>query len=207
MNNPNQMAGLPRKHISWSQISSLNWSVEQYKQSYIYNRRQDSIYLTFGKIFHEALEHRDKEVPKHLQLIRNQIPETEQSEIEMTAEIDNIPILGYFDGFNNSNEIIEYKTGKTQNLKSWKSQLSLYSLLYYQNYNKLPKNVKLYYCRTQFNENEQLVFAPDKVQAFDFDIKLKDIMETINQIKKAYKEIKQICEFERNMFGKLPFDN
>lgn len=204
MTNQNPMTGLPRKHISWSQISSLEWSAEQYKRTYIYNKRQDSIYLTFGKAFHEALQYRDKQVPKYLQLIRNQIPPTERSEIKMTAEIDKIPILGYIDGMN-SNEIIEYKTGKQEQMKSWKSQLSLYALLHFQNFGKLPKSVKLYWAQTLLNENDQLIFSGD-VREYDIEIKIKDILEITRRILKAHQEIKRLVEMERNMFGKLPYD-
>lgn len=201
----NKMTGMPKSHLSFSQISSLAWSAEQYKQTYIWQKTQSSIYLDFGKTFHEALQYRKKVVPDYLEIIRRQIPITKQSEVEMRAEIDKIPVLGFFDGMND-NKIIEYKTGKLPNFKSWKSQLSLYSLLYFQNYGKLPKSVKLYWARTEINSEKQLIFANDKVKVFDIDIQIKDILKMTTTIIKAYEEIKALCETEREMFGKLPCD-
>ena len=194
MTNQNPMTGLPRKHISWSQISSLNWSAEQYKQTYIYNKRQDSIFLTFGSEFHNALEHRDKQVPEHFENIRTQIPTAEQSEVKMEANIDGIPIIGIYDGYNPAKrEIVEYKTGKKESMKSWHGQLSLYVLLHFQNFGKLPKSVKLYWAQTLLNENDQLIFSGD-VREYDIEIKIKDILEITRRILKAHQEIKRLVE-------------
>jgi len=202
----NVMQGMPREYISWSQISSLKWSVESYKQSYIYNKRQDSPYLTLGKAFAEAMEFRDKKVPKYIDVVRRQIPDFPEKEVEMKSDVGGIPILGYYDAMDiKKGLIVEFKTGQKVS-PSWRGQLTLYSLLYFQNYNKMPKEIRLYWAKTKKNSNDQIVFSKDDVREFKFYIPLEEVLLFTVEIRKAYKKIKELCEYERMQFGSLPFD-
>ena len=196
----------PRPYLSFSQLNTFEWSPEKYKQIYIYNQFQSSPQLELGKRLAIALEHREKDEAKWIKKIVNQMPDYPLREYKIDAEINDILITGILDGFDDrKSRIGEYKTGKKSNFAGWNTQMAFYALLFWlNNGNKLPREIKLYWAATKFNINGQLIFT-GKVEEFNIEIKIKDILAITQRIVKAYKGIKELCQQEEYMFGPLPY--
>lgn len=196
----------PRPYFSFSQMNTFLWSPERYKQVYIYGKFQSSPQLELGKRLALALEHREKDEAKWIKNIVNQMPDYPSREHKMKGEVNDIPLVGILDGFDDrEGRIGEYKTGKKPNIAGWTSQMAFYSLLFWlDNNNTLPREIKVYWAATKFNVNEQLVFT-GKVKEFNIEIKIKDILAMTQRIIKTYNEIKELCKQEEYMFGPLPY--
>ena len=193
----------PRPYFSYSQMSSYKWSKQRFLETYYYGKRQESVYLDMGKKLGEALQFRKVKRSKVIEKIKAQIPPSDIYEKELKVNFKKIPLLGFADGWDKDCELVEYKTGKKPSESSWRNQMKFYSLMIYLLTKKLPKKITLYWCRTKFNENEQLILTGD-VKKHDIKIELGDIIVFSAEITKVWGEIKDLCELEYNQFGILP---
>jgi len=194
----------PRPYLSYSQYNAFHYSKERFLKQYYYGEQQDSVYLDLGKRLGDALRFRYKREHKIIRDIRKQIPVAPVYEHEVRAVFKNIPLLCYLDGFfPHEFEIHEYKTGKKPSIKSWSTQMLFYSVAMYIKYKKLPNKITLYWCETNFNEDEQLVLT-GKVKAYNIKIDIKQMLMFTEQIVKTWEGIKKLCEDEYKMFGVLP---
>ena len=98
---------------------------------------------------------------------------------------------------------MEFKTGKSSSEKSWREQQLFYALALYMKHKKLPNKTTLYWAKTLFNENDQLVLTGD-VKKYDIKITMNDVIQFSADLVKTYKDIVKVCEEEFQQFGILP---
>jgi len=195
----------PRPYLSYSQYNAFHYSKQKFLDRYYYGKEEpDNCYLEMGKKLGTAIRFRYKRENKTIRDIRKQIPEYPIYEHEMKAVFKNIPLLGYLDGYDpHKQEIMELKTGKKPSVKSWIEQQLFYTTIYYIKYKKLPNKITLYWCETNFNEDEQLVLT-GKVKAYNIKIDIKQMLMFTEQIVKTWEGIKKLCEQEYQKFGVMP---
>jgi len=194
----------PRKYFSYSQYSSFHYSKERFLKQYYYGEEQESCYLDLGKRLGTALQFRDKKEIPVINKIRKQIPEADIYEYEIKTTFKQIPLLCYLDGFSKKDyEVMEFKTGKLSSEKSWREQQLFYALALYMKHKKLPNKTTLYWAKTLFNENDQLVLTGD-VKKYDIKITMNDVIQFSDDLVKTYRDIVKVCEEEYQQFGILP---
>jgi hypothetical protein len=194
----------PRDYISHSQMAAIKYSKQQYLDRYFYGKFEDSPYLQLGKQMGDALRFRKKKMPKIFDIVRKQIPEAKVYEKEKRALLGDIPMLGYFDGWDPDKFILdEYKTGKKPSLNSWCNQMRFYSTMLYLNNKRLPEKINLYWAETVWNESDQLVLT-GSVKKYNIKVNLNDIIMFSGEIKRVWQEIYDLCEKEYEMFKVLP---
>lgn len=193
----------PRPHLSYSQISCLDYSEKKYIQNYIYGKReQENDFLKLGKEIHKSLEKRDNKFPD----IQKQIPEYKKREFEIKAKLDEIPLYGIIDGLSERPlKMCDYKTGLKPNVKGWTNQAIFYNLMLWLNKKKIAKENKIFFIKTKWNDDGQLV-PINSVQEYLMNIELKDVIAYAPKVIDSWKRIKRLVEQERQMFGSLPFD-
>jgi hypothetical protein len=202
------MKNTPKPYLSYSQLSTLEHSEKNYIQSYIWGHRsEENDFLKLGKKLAVALEHRESIDEEWIEVIKKQMPDYPKREYTIETQLSNIPIMGVLDGFNPKGNIIgEYKTGLKQNIAGWTDQMIFYSLLIWLKKRSLPKKIELFWAKTKWNDEEQLIFVGE-VKKFDIKIDIKDILRFIPRITKAWKKIQELVENERLQYGQLPFDD
>ena len=194
-----------RDYFSYSQFSAFNYSQKRFLETYYYGRTDDdNVYLKMGKKLGDALRFRSIKRDKILEEIKLNIPEAKVYEKELKATFSGIKCIGYLDCWNpKTYEVQEYKTGKKPSEKSWREQQLMYSLLIYIKYKKLPSKIDLYWCETQFNENEQLILT-GLVKHYPIKITMADVLQFSKEMVRVYGEIQKLIENEYQMYGILP---
>ena len=196
----------PRPYLSYSQISSFQFSSKRFLETYYYGKFADSPQLRLGKRLAIALEFREKKETKWITDIVKQIPDAEKREYKIETQLGKIKLVGILDGyFPKENKIYEYKTGAKPAMAFWRKQMLFYSLLCYQNIGKIPTKIELFHAPTKFNNNEQLIFCGN-VNKYKIDISLKDVILFTAEVLQTWKDIQKLCQQEYDMFGKLPFE-
>lgn len=194
----------PRPYFSYSQFSSFKYSKQQFLDNYYYNKPQNSVYMDLGKRLGTALQFRKKKEIAVIEKIKKQIPTAEIYEKELKTTFKGIKLLCYLDGYSETkNEIMEFKTGKAPSEASWRSQMLFYCVALFLINKKLPNKITLYWCKTYFNENEQLILTGD-VKQYDIKIDIKDVIIFSGEMVKAWEGIKRLCEHEFLQFGVMP---
>lgn len=208
---------LPKPHLSWSSINCWMTNPERFRREYFENSEKlDTKYLRFGKGIAELIEK-----GKHKELLPDLVM-YEKPEFEMRVEVMGVPLLGFLDGYNPSENIFgEYKTGKhpwDQARVQKHDQLTLYATMLKQLMGKMPEYCDLHWIETKdkivsiqyvdeeeyghglHNEKETQINVTGKILTFrrEFDEREIDRMESIVQkaaeeISEAYQEfIKEI---------------
>ncbi len=199
---------LPKGHLSWSAISCWLTNPERFRREYFENAEKlDTKYLRFGKGIAELIEN-----GKHKELLPDLVV-YEKPEFEIRVEVAGVPILGYLDGYNPSNNTFgEYKTGKhpwTQAKVQKHDQLTLYATMLKALTGKIPEYCDLHWIETKdgavqtedfWRTNEKQINCTGKIVTFrrEFDEREIDRMEFTVQkvaedISDAYQEfIKEI---------------
>ena len=201
------MATTPKPYLSYSQLSTLEFSEEKYIQSYIWNNRSaDNDFLKLGKKLAVALENRELEDEDWIESIKKQMPDYPKREYKINANLQEIPLFGIFDGYDPiKRRLGEYKTGLKPNLKGWTNQMLFYSLLIWLKEEYLPTEIKVFWAKTKWSDDGQLIFSGE-IKEYDIEIEMKDVIKFVPRIARAWFRIKKLCEIERQKFGKLPFD-
>ena len=113
--------------LSWSALSSFEWSAEQWYDNYILNIKQSSPEMTFGSMVDKKLQDDPNYLPH--------VPRYQHMQHKMKAVFDGIPIIGVPDGLDyDPYKLSDYKTGKnpwTQKKADETGQLTFYALLLY----------------------------------------------------------------------------
>jgi len=187
---------LPKKYLSWSQLTLWETNPDRYKREYFENKEKlDTKYLRYGKSIASKIEtgdHKD-ELPN---LVVYEIPE-----YRIKCEIGGVPVIGYLDGYNPSdNTFGEYKTGKhawTPAKVQKHGQLSFYATALRVLTGSMPKYCDLHWLETVDVKGstgdglgtDQQVKLTGKIQSFrrHFDTRELDRME--QRITKAATEI------------------
>src|SRR5689334_52062 len=126
---------LKKRPLSWSAISSFEYSPHQWYRTYILGERQTSKEMEFGKVIDQRFQDDPTFLPS--------IPRGEQLQMKFKATFSGIPLVGVPDIIALEKEpmIGDLKTGR----KEWDQkradetgQLTFYSLLVYLNYKLKP---------------------------------------------------------------------
>ena len=193
-----------RPRFSYSQMSAFKYSQARFIRNYYYGEEQSSVYMDLGKQLGTALQFRNKATLPVIINIRERIPEAKVYEKELKVTFNGIPCVGYLDGWDGKKfEILEFKTGKTASEKSWTDQMKFYGLLIWQKYKRLPSKITLYWARTEFNDNDQLVLTGE-VRKYDIKVTMNDVIQFSSELVKTYNEIQKLVELEYSKYGILP---
>lgn len=183
-------------YISWSQLSTWERDKNLYYELYVLGQKlPETPSLVLGKWVADELK-KPVSKSKIIEYFRKYLPQCEEREREMSANLEGVNLLGYYDGLNQSkDEIIEIKTGFkwTQAMVDKHGQLDFYALMYWLRYKKLPKSVLLIWLKTEKDNNGD-VFLTGDFKIFKRKITMQDIIKISGRIKKAWTGIKAMYE-------------
>src|SRR3990167_2225728 len=141
MGEDSMKAFLAKRPLSWSAISSFQYSPGQWYAKYILGHKEpESEAMKFGKKIGEKLSSDASFLPE---VLRYKVFEK-----ELGGRIGDIPLVGFLDGFQEKPmAFVEYKT--SGNTKKWTSksvashgQLDFYFFLLWLNYKVPPEKIK-----------------------------------------------------------------
>jgi hypothetical protein len=190
------------RDLSWSQISSFEYSKEQWYRSYWLGQKDPpSPEMLFGSKVGKQLETDPTFLPM--------IPRRSTMEYKFEAEFDGIKLVGYADSFGECIDgkyvyaLEEYKTG----VKAWDKkrvdqhgQITMYLFMYYLKTKAKPEDIlcSLHWMPTKKTENGdfsvEIDFVEDienKIQHFETKRTMRDIMEFGIRIKKTVREMEE----------------
>ena len=160
-----------------------------------------SKYLELGKRMATTLENgKSDDGDPMLELMAVYMPSYPAKEFEINALFEGIPLVGKLDGWNKETLTIgEYKSGKkwTQSMADNTGQLTMYALLVWIKYKKLPTNIYLHWARTDEDMEGNLILTGD-IKTFKTSRSLKDLISFSKRIKSAWAGICALGEFNKN---------
>lgn len=192
-----------RAYLSWSQLNLWEASPERYKQQYLYGDKIPiNRGMAYGKRMADALEHDKDTGDIALDYAMTKLPKAGTMEKEIDWEVLGVPIFGKMDSSEDDLSLIdEYKTGTEKswnqnkaNISAEKGQICFYSTAIYFKTKKIPK-ARLSFVPTVKNGLGQ-VEAKGEVQTFQVESTMKDVLMMGTRMKKAWKEIGEMCEKE-----------
>lgn len=160
---------LPKKYLSWSQMTLWKSSPERYKKEYFQNqKRLDTRFLRFGKLVANSIETGsiDEALPG--------LPVYSETEFQINTDVQGVPILCYLDSYDMQRNIFrENKTGLKKNAwtpaKVFKhGQLVYYAVALRSLVGKMPE-----YCHLDW-----LITVDEERPPSPFDKGVKDIKLT-----------------------------
>ena len=169
---------LKSRPLSWSAISSWEYSPEQWYKRYILNEQEPpNAAMAFGKFVGEKLATDPTYLP--------QVPRLPVAEQKLCVMFGKIPLVGYMDFYDpDTHEMYEMKTGE----KAWDrkrveghGQLDMYILMLYVTYKLMPEDIK---CK--------LIWLPTESHG-DFSVTL--VEPVVPQIFKTGRTMKDILMF------------
>lgn len=176
----------PRDYISYSQL--VSYESGRYYNEYILGNKRESVEMDFGQKISNGLENGSDD--KDVEFLRMWIPEVDEREKEIVAEIEGLKVKVKLDGWRKSIEVDEYKTGKTKwtQAKADKSdQLTIYSLVVWKKYGKSPK-LTLIWVPTM-NNGEDIEITGELPKSFETKRTLADYGQILKRLKVAKKGI------------------
>lgn len=175
--------------LSWSAISSFDWSAEQWYDKYILGIETTSPEMTFGSYVDKRLQTDPTYLPH--------VPRYPYMQHKMKTVFDGIPLTGVPDGLNfdtTPKELIDYKTGKspwTQKKADETGQLTMYLLLLYLTEGMRPEefDCAILWLPTAYAKDFKIDFRrPEDPELITFDTKrtMLDILKFGQRIKDTY---------------------
>lgn len=193
---------LPKKWISWTQLSCWLTSPNRFRREYFEcGKKIDTKYLRYGKDVAGLIE-----TGKHKELLPDlQVYDT--PEFEIRTKVHGVPILSYIDSYDSKNNVFyEFKTGKepwTQAKVIKHGQLLFYAVALKHSTGKTPAYCDLQWIQTKegaieiddfWREKEKMVQVTGYIKSFhrEFDereiIKFEElIVKSAHEISEAYK--------------------
>ena len=87
----------PRPYLSWSQLSLLEKSEYEYVRVYIYGEGiKENPLLKIGKMFADAMQFQEDELPIDFEIAKLVIPEFQKREFMLKGMVDDVPIFFQF---------------------------------------------------------------------------------------------------------------
>lgn len=181
---------LPKKYLSYSQISLWEKNKEGYRRRYYDNEPSaETLEMVYGKKIAKILETgRFNDHP-----ILGKIPRYDTPEHKIDLMIDDVPFMGYIDSYDSQgHRFIEYKTGRNgpNNKPRWDlpavyktDQIPIYSLMIKEKYGEVDNLAHLVWLRTVFTK-KTMEFEGHVLESDDKDVKIDGHFEV----------------FERNVF-------
>jgi len=191
-----------QRPLSWSAISSWNYSKEDWAKKYIDGEvPKSSKEMDWGKKIGKLLETDPTYLP--------QVPRHSKMEHKFSVNLSGIPLVGYADSFcdKSHNKLLEFKTGK----KAWDQkrtdehgQITMYCLMNYITNKIKPEDmdIALVWLPTQDNGDFSISFVEpieDHIQIFKTKRTMQDILLFASEIKKIYKQMEEyVKNYEKN---------
>lgn len=186
----------PRSYLSWSQLSTLETSEEQYVEKYVFGRAATSTDpMEFGKAVAEGLE-KDDSGDAQIETLRLTLPHYRKHEFEVSAAFNGVPLLSKFDLYDPcpACRIGEVKTG----VQPWNQarvdnhgQLVFYNLAHFAKYGRIAKETRLFWAQTQYGTDG--LFLTGRLETFPAEITLDQVLLfAARRIQPAWKLILEI---------------
>ena len=189
------------RDVSWSQVSSFEYSPEQWFKKYILDEEQfKSPEMEFGSLVGKKLETDPTFLP--------QIERHSKMEHEFKCKFGELKLIGYADSFCTitSKKLAEYKTG----VKPWDKkrvddhgQLTQYCLMHYLMTKTRPEDLEitLWWMPTKRSETGDFNVKIEFVEPIEQNIKIfktkrsmKDILNFGVRINKVYAQMREYAE-------------
>lgn len=183
----------PNRPLSWSSISSFEYSPEEWYRRYILGEKSiDTREMEFGKLIANSFSTDKPLAPVKLYEI---------VEYPLTVVFNGIPLMGYVDTYDpKTHNFREFKTGKKiwdQKRANEHGQLKMYALLLFIMHKVKPENYKIHldWIPTQDNGDFSISFVePIKVYTFEVKLTMKDIVIFGAYIKDTYKRMQEFAK-------------
>lgn len=181
--------------LSWSQLSSFQYSPEQWHRKYVLNEKpEENEAMRFGKKIGERLASDPTFLPE--------VKRYPVFEKKLLGHIGNIDMIGFLDSFDpETKHFLEYKTSHNKNKWTQKSagehgQLLMYKFLIWVNYQIPPEDIKstLWYIPVEETGSFELVLSKEPVQFFEVKHSSVDVLNFATLIKKTVKEMELFCK-------------
>lgn len=187
------------RDFSWSQLSSFEWSADQWYRNYFLGEREpETAEMKFGKKFAQSIEDGTCEVKELLTTLQD------KKEHPFRVKFGNMTLIGYADAFCDKSfkKLDEVKTGKkawTQKRADEHGQFDMYLLMNYITNKIRPEEVDctLYWIPTQDNGDFSISFVqPIKVHPFKTKRTMADILTFGSRINNAVKEMEAYAKLQ-----------
>jgi hypothetical protein len=182
-----------KRDYSWSQHSSFLYNKDQWFDSYILDKKQDSEELKFGSMMGKRMEKDPNFMPE--------IPRYGKDEYKFYVSFCGIKLVGYADSFNpdTCKQLGERKTGKNKWDKKRvdeHGQLTMYCLMNYIQNNVSPEEVEicLSWIPTECKESGDFtrkISVCGKTKHFKTKRTMADILKFGSEIKRVRKEMEE----------------
>jgi hypothetical protein len=196
-----------QRPLSWSAISSWNYSKEDWAKKYIDGEApKSSKEMDWGKKIGKLLETDPAYLP--------QVPRHSKMEHKFSVNLSGIPLVGYADSFcdKSHKKLLEFKTGKKvwdQKRADEHGQITMYCLMNYITSKIKPEDmdIALVWLPTQDNGDFSISFVEpieDHIKIFKTKRTMTDIVKFASEIKRIYKEMELYCENRAKQNDILP---
>lgn len=183
--------------LSWSAISSFEWSAEQWYDNYILGIKTTSPELEFGSMVDKRLQVDPEYLPN--------VPRYPHMQHKMRSKWHDIPIIGVPDGldFETTPKVLsDYKTGKnpwTQKKADQTGQLTMYTMLLYLTDGIKPEewDCKILWLPTAYTPDFKIDFRnPTDPELITFNTKrtMLDMLKFGQRIKDTYALMQRYVE-------------
>lgn len=170
--------------LSWSQISTFEFSKETWYERYVLGKKQESTgAMDFGRKIGE-------EYPYEPSFKR---------EYKVESMLGPIKLLGFIDAFDLENKkVIELKTGKSWTKKKAEShgQIDLYCAMLFVMHKIHPADldIKLIWLQTEEDGDFSIKFVKGmKPVIFPLKKSMIDVLNILARVKRVYKEMEEYC--------------
>ena len=184
----------PKRHVSWSCLSSWEWNKDEWYDKYVLgNRTPPSAAMLFGNVVGESLT-TDKPMVKD-------IITHSHMEYKLTANLGDITLLGYVDTYcPKTKSMREYKT--SQSMKRWSQkstnehgQITMYALMLHLQDKVHPDDLTIHLDHIPTITKQDFTVAlkePITVNSYKTVRTMGDILRFAAYIQKTHKEM---CKF------------
>lgn len=177
-----------KRPLSWSQISSFEYSPGQWYDKYILgNKQPESSAMLFGKEIGNRLANEPSFMP--------QVPRLPLFEYILEGMLGDIPLIGFMDSYHPHDTLYEYKTGKppwTQKRADEHGQIDMYLLIIYLSLGVRPEEIdcSLIWLPTQENSDFSISLVDrNDVKIFKTQRTMQDILHFGVRIHQRLKEM------------------
>lgn len=187
-----------KQYLSWSQYNLFLRSPEAYKKVYIYGEPSfQNVEMKFGSKIASGLEQEDLTGDAEIDFCKVSLPEVDEKEKEMVAQVGDIKLLIRMDGYKKDHIIHEYKTGHSpwtqKKVDKWE-QLTFYAYVYWLITGVMP-DLYLIWIPTQKIDGE-ISLTKEKPVVFHTKRTISDFAKLSVNIKRVWDEIGKMVEEE-----------
>lgn len=188
------MIDLKKRPLSWSAISSFQYSKEQWYRKYIQGITDPAnSAMKFGKEWGERIASDPSYMPE--------IPRHSVFEYKLEVALGGIPLIGYIDSYEPHTHLLEYKShgknGWTQKRVDEHGQIDMYVLMLHLLHGVQPKDLEIKLVAVQTQENGDFSISLSGTPPVIFETKrtTKDILRFANIIKDTVSDMQSYSQF------------